>query len=107
MTTVDAARAWSAHFHFQRHAIQTSKRRHNNRGDPGSNLNQQPADPKDELARRALRAARLVPKARVADVSKALRTSDRIPLSPVIIEQLRACYPVASADEHTHFPSKV
>jgi hypothetical protein len=106
LTTVDATRAWSSNFHFERHSVKASKRRLNSRRDPGSNLNQQPVDEGDELARRALRAARLVPKARVSDVSKALRTSDRIPLSREIVEQLRACYPAATAAEQTFFPSQ-
>ena len=57
-TTVDAARAWTAHFHFDNHGIKESKRRRTDRRDPGNNRNQAPADAQDELARRALRAAR-------------------------------------------------
>jgi ribonuclease HI len=105
-TTVDAARAWNANFHFERHSIKASKRRHADRRDPGSNLNQQPADASDEFARRVLRAARLVPKARVSDVSKALRCSDPVPLTSDIVEQLRVCYPVATDEEKTFFPKQ-
>jgi hypothetical protein len=48
-------------------------------------------DPMLTRARAALRAARLLPKARIADVSKALRTGSAVPLTEDIISQLKEC----------------
>jgi ribonuclease HI len=105
-TTVDAAQAWTSHFHFDNHCIKRTDTRRADRRDSGTNQNPPPLDAQDEMARRALRAARLIPKARVSAVSKALRSSDPVPLTPDIIEKLRECYPVATPDEATVFPPK-
>lgn len=46
----------------------------------------------------------MLPKARVSDVSKALRSGDHDALSDDIKSELRACYPQATDDEKVHFP---
>jgi ribonuclease HI len=102
---IKAARAWSRAYHFQGDTIKRSKPRAFTK-DPGSNLYQLPTDPLHDLAKRALKAARLLPKARISDVSKALRTSAPVPLSSKIIQQLQECYPMAAASENINFPPK-
>jgi hypothetical protein len=104
-TAIQAARAWSRAYHFQGDTIKRSKNRSTSK-DPGNNCNSPPYDPQDDLARRALNAARLLPRARISDVSKALRTSAPVPFSDSILNQLRDCYPVAPEEEKTIFPPK-
>jgi ribonuclease HI len=99
---VRAVKAWNDHFYFQG----TTIRRRKPRSDPrnrGDNLHPLPVDPELARARAALRAAFLLPKARMSDVSKALRTGPRIPLTDAIIAQLLQCYPVASDEEKIVF----
>jgi len=62
--------------------------------DPGDNLPNAPKDPEAEMAKRALRAANILPYARVGDVAKILRTGERVTLTPSIKEMLKECYPI-------------
>jgi len=102
ITSVKAIQAFRDNFYFQGHCIRRSRRKFDPR-DPGNNSNPSPQNLELDRARRALRAAMLLPKARISDVSKALRTGDRVVLTQDIIEQLRECYPQASNEEKTAF----
>jgi ribonuclease HI len=106
MATVKALQAFRDNFYFQGHCIRRIKPKSADRRDAGNNLNPSPVDDEIIRARRALRAARMMPRARISDVSKALRTSERTPLSLDVIEKLKECYPVAAEDEKTFFEPK-
>jgi ribonuclease HI len=101
---VRAVKVWNDNFYFQSLFIRRRKSIRpvdaRNRGD---NRNPKPTDPELTRARAALRAAFLLPKARISDVSKALRTGTRLPLTDDIIAQLHLCYPVAAEDERIDF----
>ena len=103
---VKAVQAFRDNFYFQGQCIRRARRRNADQRDPGNNSNPSPKNAELDRARRALRAALLLPKARMADVSKALRTGERVPLTQDIIEQLRQCYPQASDEEKIAFEPK-
>ncbi len=84
-SSVTAIQAFRDHYYFQGQCSMCSRRQPFNRCDPGTNAHALSRNPEIDRARRALRAALLLPKARVADVSKELRTGERIPLSQDII----------------------
>jgi ribonuclease HI len=104
-TAAKAARAWSSAYHFEKHLIKRSKPRKVFPAtvDTGDNRNPTLHNAQDDLAKRALRAARLVPHARVSDVAKALRTAAPIALTDDVLHQIQQCYPSASAEEKTTF----
>ena len=93
-----AVRAFHHNFHFENLTIKRSKPPKADARDPGNNRNPPVVDAEDDLARRALRAAKLVPRARPSDVAKALRTGDKVPLSADIISKLSECYPAADGE---------
>jgi ribonuclease HI len=97
-TAAAAAEAWSLHYTIDGLSILSRQPRSNRLDARGSNLHPQPADPDFEMARRALKAARLGPDARISDISKALRKGAAIPLDDRIIDMLTRLYP--QADEH-------
>lgn len=103
---IRAVKAWNDNFYFKGTSIRRRRARRIDQRNRGDNLNPHPVDPEITRARAALRAAFMLPKARVSDVSKALRTGARIPLTDDIISQLRSCYPIATAEELTHFEPK-
>jgi ribonuclease HI len=100
---IKAVQAFRNNFYFQGQCIRRVRHRTPNYCDPGDNSNPLPKNKELDRARRALRAALLLPKARIADVSKALRTGERVPLTQDIIDQLHQCYPQASEEEKTIF----
>jgi hypothetical protein len=104
--SVKAIQAFRDNFYFQGQCIRRSRRKPLDRRDSGTNANAPPQNPEIDRARRALRAALLLPKARIADVSKALRTGERIPLSQDIIEKIRECYPQVDDDDAVTFEPK-
>ena len=98
-TARKAIKAFHCNFHFDGLTIKRSKPRRLDARNIGSNRNPSADDAEDNMARRAMRAARLI-KARPAHVSKALRKGEKIPLSPDIIAKLTECYPdVAEQDK--------
>ena len=99
-----AFKSFNLNYHFCGQTIKRSKPPRGDPRNPGTNANPSPPDPQAQLAQRCLRAARLLPYGGVANVSKALKTGDRIPLNADIICKLKACYPAASDDEITSFP---
>ena len=107
-TAAKAAQAWSSAYHFEKHLIKKSKPRKVFPAtiDTGDNRNPTLHNAQDDLAKRALRAARLVPHARVSDVSKALRTAAPIALNDNVLHQIQQCYPSATAEEKTTFDPK-
>lgn len=94
-----AAEAWSKHFRIDGFCIRPHRPlcgaavNHD-----GSNLHPIITNADAELAKRAMRAARLGPDARVADVSKALRKGANMYLSDSNIHQLSLLYPAANSD---------
>lgn len=101
--TVRAIQAFRGNFYFQGHCIRRVKRKFADRRGAGCNLNPLPINEEINLARRALRAAALLPNSRIADVSKAFRTGERAPLSLDIIDKLKECCPEATEEERTIF----
>jgi ribonuclease HI len=91
----DAAEAWGKHYHIDGIAIHPNRKKsfHSFINREGSNLHPPVADAELELAKRAMRAARLGPDARVSDVSKALRKGQALPLDNRIIAKLALLYP--------------
>jgi ribonuclease HI len=94
----EAAEQWSLHYTIDGFSILSRQTRHVDPLREGSNLHAHLDDPDLDLARRALRAARLGPDARVSDVSKALRKGQTIPINDDIIQQLSRLYPQAATD---------
>ena len=106
-TAQKAWRLWCANYRFDGLTIKRSRPHRPYPDDTGDNFSKAPVDKFAELAKRALRAARLIPLgARVSDVSKALRTGDKVTLSEDIKRLLSQCYPRASPDEATVFEPK-
>jgi ribonuclease HI len=100
-----AAEAWSQFYRVEGFTIRMrNKSHHTPLSSEGSNINPPIEDADLELAKRAMRAARLGPDARVSDVSKALRKGRSLPLTEAIIAQLKPLYPPLTADDtHTNF----
>jgi ribonuclease HI len=94
-----AAAAWSLHYHIDGLSIRQRKPfDSSSKNKEGSNNHPSPEDADLELAKRAMRAARLGPDARASDVSKALRKGQAIPLDDKTIAQLALLYPTLAAN---------
>ncbi len=106
LAAVKAIRAFSDNFYFQGHCMRKRKRKSADCRDAGNNANPNPVNHEINRARRALRAAALLPRARISDVSKALHTGDRTPLTLDIIEKLKECYPEATDIERVTIEPK-
>ena len=102
-----AWRLWTEHYRFEGLSIIRSRPKQTASNDPGNNSYPPPSDPEEDLAKRALKAAKMIPRgARVSDISKALRTGDKIPLSKDIKQKLSECYPKATPEERIIFEAK-
>jgi len=98
--------SWKEHYHFHEHSIFRHRQRAaSSAADPGNNSNPEHLDPQEQMANRAMKAAALGTKARIADVSKALRSAPPIPLTDEIEEMLKALHPPAKSDP-VHFEPK-
>jgi len=106
-TAQKAWRLWTENYRFEGLSIIRSRPKQPKPNDPGNNTYPPLSDAEDDLAKRALKAAKMIPRgARVSDVSKALRTGDKIPLSNDIKQKLSECYPQAAPEEKTFFEAK-
>ena len=96
-----AITAWNSNYRVSGCSIRRNRYHRGSRhpADTGDNLNAQPVNPEDLLARRALKAAALGVDARASDVSKALRSAPPIELTDAIQDSLRALYPPSKSDE--------
>jgi hypothetical protein len=92
-----AAEAWSLHYTIDNLSILSRQAPSARQSFQGSNMHPQPEDPDLELARRALKAARLGPDARISDISKALRKGRALPLDDDIVGKLSCLYPLADS----------
>lgn len=92
-----AAEAWASHYHVDGLFIRLHRKSRSVLRNEGSNAHPHVTDANAELAKRAMRAARLGPDARASDVSKALRKGQALPLSDLIITQLSLLYPPTNA----------
>ena len=101
-----AGALWHSNYRFEGLTIKRVRPPRERCRDPGDNSNPAPIDVDAELAKRALRAAKLIPHARVSDVSKALRTGERVALSEETKNLLRECYPEAKESEKVIFEPK-
>jgi hypothetical protein len=102
-----AWKLWTTNYRFEGLTIKRSRPRKLDPQHPGDNSYPSPGDADAELAKRLLRAARMIPHgARVHDVANAMRKGDKIPLSADIKQKLAECYPQAAPEEKTFFEPK-
>jgi len=98
--------AWKEHYHFQNHSIY--RHRHCSANpqtfDTGDNSNPSPINSDNLMAKRAARAAALGTRARVSDISKALRTAPPITLTDEIENVLKGLHPLPKTEPVTFQP---
>lgn len=94
--------AWKTNYRVEGFSIRRNRHHcnHTRSADPGDNLNQNPTDPQELLAKRAIKAASLGIDARVSDVSKALRSAPPMDLTDEAQSALKSLYPPSKSEEH-------